>query len=316
MTDPESAECDPADPGREDPPVVLRAQHDRAIEPAGVERDLRLGVEQGLVGDDRQSIVERDRRDRTDLAAGDGLRQRGRCKARLLASHDRGDGLHVELAVTRDDRQHELLTVTDRYPAHDRLRTLRGLGSPDRGDEVGLPCRLVFDHPVSRRARIQSRNESVKRAHGRFPHANSSNMEDSCRTRRFAKMTQDVNPMSQAPMSGHSPITRDRIAETERLIRPYVRRTPVMRVDLADFGLPARPVDLKLEFLQHTGSFKVRGAFTNLLTRPVPPAGVVAASGGNHGVAVAYAARQLGKPATIFLPTVTSPPKAERIRGY
>ncbi len=116
-------------------------------------------------------------------------------------------------------------------------------------------------------------------------------------------------------MSGELPITRERIAETVQVIRPYVRRTPMMRVDLADFGLPARLVDLKLELFQHTGSFKVRGAFANLLTRAVPAAGVVAASGGNHGVAVAYAARQLGKPATIFVPTVTSPAKAARIRS-
>jgi threonine dehydratase len=111
-------------------------------------------------------------------------------------------------------------------------------------------------------------------------------------------------------------ITRERIAVTDRVIRPYIRRTPMMRVDLADFGLPARPIDLKLELVQHTGSFKVRGAFANLLTRAVPAAGVVAASGGNHGIAVAYAAQQLGKPATIFVPTVTSPAKAARIRSY
>ncbi len=111
-------------------------------------------------------------------------------------------------------------------------------------------------------------------------------------------------------------ITQERVLATERLIRPHVRRTPVVRVDMADFGLPARPVELKLECLQHTGSFKVRGAFANLLTRPIPPGGVVAASGGNHGAAVAYAARRLGAPATIFVPAVTSPAKVDRIRGY
>jgi threonine dehydratase len=111
-------------------------------------------------------------------------------------------------------------------------------------------------------------------------------------------------------------ITRERIAETEQRIRPHVRRTPVLAVDLADFGLAPRPVDLKLEFLQHSGSFKARGAFANLLTRPVPDAGVVAASGGNHGAAVAYAAMKLGVPATIFLPSVTSPAKARRIESY
>lgn len=117
-------------------------------------------------------------------------------------------------------------------------------------------------------------------------------------------------------MPPNMPITPERIAEIESLIRPHVRRTPVLRVDLADFGLRPRPVDLKLECLQHSGSFKVRGAFANLLTRPVPGAGVVAASGGNHGAAVAYAAMQLRVPATIFIPDLTSPAKVERIRSY
>src|SRR5207237_297365 len=68
--------------------------------------------------------------------------------------------------------------------------------------------------------------------------------------------------------------------------------------------------------LQHTGSFKPRGAFASLLSRPAPPSGVVAASGGNHGAAVAYAAMRLGIRATIFVPHVTAPAKLDRIRGY
>ncbi len=111
-------------------------------------------------------------------------------------------------------------------------------------------------------------------------------------------------------------VDRRGIAETESLIRPYIRRTPVIEVDGADFGISGVRLSLKLEFLQHSGSFKARGAFTNLLRRKVPPAGVVAASGGNHGAAVAYAAMRLGKPAHIFVPTVASPAKIERIRGY
>ena len=111
-------------------------------------------------------------------------------------------------------------------------------------------------------------------------------------------------------------ISPERITETLALIRPHIRHTPVMRIDMADFGCPALPVALKLELLQHSGSFKARGAFANLLTRDVPGSGVVAASGGNHGAAVAYAAQRLGIPATIFVPSVTSPAKAERIRGY
>jgi threonine dehydratase len=106
------------------------------------------------------------------------------------------------------------------------------------------------------------------------------------------------------------------IAQCEKLIRPHIRRTPVIEVDGREFGLPANPLALKLELLQHSGSFKARGAFTNLLTRTVPEAGVVAASGGNHGAAVAYAAMKLGKPAKIFVPSVSSPAKIARIRDY
>ena len=111
-------------------------------------------------------------------------------------------------------------------------------------------------------------------------------------------------------------INRNAIAATERLIRPHVRHTPVITVDAADFGLETRPLSFKLEFLQHTGSFKPRGAFANLLTRKAPAVGVVAASGGNHGAAVAFAAMRLGLKAAIFVPKVTSPAKLDRIRAY
>ena len=111
-------------------------------------------------------------------------------------------------------------------------------------------------------------------------------------------------------------IDRQRIADTYRLIRPHIRRTPLVEVAGADFGLDGVSIVLKLELLQHAGSFKPRGAFANLLMRDVPPAGVVAASGGNHGAAVAFAARKLGKPAKIFVPSVASPAKIDRIRGY
>jgi threonine dehydratase len=117
-------------------------------------------------------------------------------------------------------------------------------------------------------------------------------------------------------MERNTEITRDRIAATEAAIRRYIRRTPLLKSDMADFGLPPGPLTFKLEMLQHSGSFKARGAFANLLLRETPAAGVVAASGGNHGAAVAYAAQWLGVPATIFVPDVTSPAKAERIRGY
>jgi len=117
-------------------------------------------------------------------------------------------------------------------------------------------------------------------------------------------------------MSDLSAVTPERIAETEKLIRPFIRHTPVMRVNLKDFGAKARSVDLKLELLQHSGSFKVRGAFASLLSRELPDAGVVAASGGNHGAAVAYAARERGVPAHIFVPSVSSQAKIDLIRSY
>src|SRR5580700_146921 len=116
--------------------------------------------------------------------------------------------------------------------------------------------------------------------------------------------------------ASHLPIDRAAVAATERLIHPYIRHTPMIRIDAGDLGIAGERLALKLEFLQHTGSFKPRGAFANLLTRNAPDAGVVAASGGNHGAAVAYAAMRLGLKATIFVPTVASPTKIERIRGY
>ena len=113
----------------------------------------------------------------------------------------------------------------------------------------------------------------------------------------------DTNPL----------LTRPRIELAAATLRGHVRRTPVLEVDGADVGLPGVELVFKLEFLQHGGSFKARGALLNLLTRPVPPAGVVAASGGNHGVAVAFAAKRTGHAATIFVPSVCSPAKLAQI---
>ncbi len=111
-----------------------------------------------------------------------------------------------------------------------------------------------------------------------------------------------------------SPVTPDDIREAYARIRPHVRRTPVM--DLAGSELDHdTAVSLKLELFQHAGSFKPRGAFNNLLSQEVPAAGVAAASGGNHGAAVAYAAHQLGYPADIFVPEISSPAKIAKIRA-
>jgi threonine dehydratase len=122
--------------------------------------------------------------------------------------------------------------------------------------------------------------------------------------------------MNSVTDAADRPLIQQSVVAVEARIRPYVRLTPVITIDRAELGLPPGPLTIKLESLQHSGSFKVRGAFTNLLLRDVPDAGVAAASGGNHGAAVAYAASVLGIPARIFVPEVSSPAKVSRIRSY
>jgi threonine dehydratase len=113
----------------------------------------------------------------------------------------------------------------------------------------------------------------------------------------------------------HPAVTRDEIARTYAVIMPYLRRTPVIEVAAADFAIGGGAnVPIKLELLQHAGSFKARGAFANMLLREVPAAGVVAASGGNHGAAVAFAAHKLGIAAHVFVPSVAAQAKQRRIR--
>jgi threonine dehydratase len=114
--------------------------------------------------------------------------------------------------------------------------------------------------------------------------------------------------MSESP-------SRAAIRAAAARIAPFTRRTPVLRLAGADLGLGCE-VTLKLELLQATGSFKPRGAFNAMLAAKLPAAGVVAASGGNHGAAVAYAARALGVPAEIFVPEITGEAKRARIAGY
>ncbi|MHB1101307.1 MAG: threonine/serine dehydratase [Devosia sp.] len=110
--------------------------------------------------------------------------------------------------------------------------------------------------------------------------------------------------------------TRDSVVAAEAVIRPHIRRTPVLRTPAEDFGLSGEPITFKLEFLQHSGTFKARGAFANMLMRAGTDRGVVAASGGNHGAAVAYAAMRLGHKARIYVPSISSPAKIARIKSY
>jgi threonine dehydratase len=110
-------------------------------------------------------------------------------------------------------------------------------------------------------------------------------------------------------------VSRSDIAAAEPVIRSFLRTTPVASIDGADIEIDAK-LSLKLEFMQHAGSFKARGAFANLLLRQIPDAGVVAASGGNHGVAIAYAAWRLGYPAKVFVPEISAAAKVARIRAY
>jgi threonine dehydratase len=108
-------------------------------------------------------------------------------------------------------------------------------------------------------------------------------------------------------------IDRHTISKAANRIAPFIRKTPVMDVDVPGVE---HPVSLKLELFQHSGSFKPRGAFNNLIGADIPRSGVAAASGGNHGAAVAYAAMTLGIPARIFVPSISSPAKVSRIAGY
>lgn len=109
--------------------------------------------------------------------------------------------------------------------------------------------------------------------------------------------------------------SKEQIETAERAIRPYIRRTPTIEVAARDFGLADATLVFKLEQLQQAGSFKARGAFANMTLREVPAVGVVAASGGNHGAAVAHAARVLGIPARIYVPTISTQAKVDRIRA-
>jgi threonine dehydratase len=108
-------------------------------------------------------------------------------------------------------------------------------------------------------------------------------------------------------------IDRSAITAAAARLGPHVRHTPVIEFncEMLDF-----PVKLKLELLQHSGSFKPRGAFNRLLNATIPASGVIAASGGNHGAAVAYAARSLGVTAEIFVPAITPAAKVNRIASY
>jgi threonine dehydratase len=109
--------------------------------------------------------------------------------------------------------------------------------------------------------------------------------------------------------------TRAAIAAAVRRIAGHVRETPVLDLGTGAFG-GAGHVVVKLELLQHSGSFKARGAFNTVLGGTVPAVGVIAASGGNHGAAVAFAARASGVPAEIFVPTIASPAKVARLADY
>ena len=107
-------------------------------------------------------------------------------------------------------------------------------------------------------------------------------------------------------------VTPDDIRAARERIAVHIRRTPILE---AASPIPGVSLSLKLEALQFSGSFKARGAFHNLVTRPAPPAGCATASGGNHGAAVAYAAEALGVPAKVFVPEIATPAKVARIRA-
>ena len=127
--------------------------------------------------------------------------------------------------------------------------------------------------------------------------------------------------LHHAPMGTLSPgeqpldVTRFDVENASDLLGTWIRRTPVEELERNVFGVQGR-IALKLELLQHTGSFKARGAFNRMHTADIDEIGVLAASGGNFGLAVAYAANRLGHPAEIFVPSTSTPLKVRRIRSY
>lgn len=112
-----------------------------------------------------------------------------------------------------------------------------------------------------------------------------------------------------------SPVSRESIEQASQRIAPLLRRTPTMTTPGSELGLEGT-ISFKLEYLQQSGSFKARGATNFMTANEISDAGVTAASGGNHGAAVAWAARELGHKATIFVPTISSPTKVDRLRSY
>jgi threonine dehydratase len=112
-------------------------------------------------------------------------------------------------------------------------------------------------------------------------------------------------------------ITPDDIARAAARIAPHVRQTPLWKLPSSALGLPAHTpafeVWLKLEHLQCSGTFKARGMFNRLLSHTIPAAGVIAASGGNAGIATVLAAQRLGVPAEIFVPATSPPAKRARL---
>src|SRR5690606_3246451 len=146
-----------------------------------------------------------------------------------------------------------------------------------------------------------------RRSTGGWPPCGKSGLVREGRARREER--------SSSRMADLMLITRADIEQAHARIASHIRRTPILSLPTGAFGYDG-PLSLKLEFLQHSGSFKARGAFNAILSGKIGPAGVAAASGGNHGAAVAFAARQLGVKARIFVPRIASPAKVAVIHGY
>ena len=107
--------------------------------------------------------------------------------------------------------------------------------------------------------------------------------------------------------------SRDDIQAAATRIRSDIRHTPLLRLPGSALGLPVAELWLKLEHLQLGGSFKARGMFNRMRSHPLPAAGVIVASGGNAGIAVAHAARALGVPCEVFVPDISSAAKRQAL---
>src|SRR5271170_713922 len=237
--------------------------------------------------------------------AGRGVRAAARGVPGFRACHDRG-AARPRPARPLCQRLHPNDSTGRKAPARRRRRLAR-LGQR----VVRTRLRLVRPRSDERdsRGRRSRRRRAGPRLRRRAAGRRRCALVGRTRSRSRGGRDSDIGAVMRSNEPGP-----DEIEAAHARISGHVRRTPLLETASPVAGAP--PISLKLEFLQHAGSFKPRGAFNNLLTRAAPPIGCATASGGNHGAAVAYAAGRLGIRARVFVPEIAAPVKIAKIKAF